>query len=113
MVFEPYDDDFSDSIPEESILDEESLLPADIAYEVSLYLKVGLFCGWSWQEFQDTPILIREAISMEIDNRLKPYIEGMEASARKSGKAGKGLLPLNFFHLSLLLALSTMLGGDE
>jgi hypothetical protein len=39
--------------------------------EILLYLKVGLFCGWSWQEYMATPNSVIKRISEEIDFRLE------------------------------------------
>lgn len=40
-------------------------------YTVDLYLKVGLFCGWSWQEFCQTPLPVIHTLSREIDFRIR------------------------------------------
>lgn len=37
---------------------------------ISLYMKVGLYCGWSWQEFKDTPYPVIKGINAQIDNKL-------------------------------------------
>lgn len=38
---------------------------------IDLYMKVGLFCGWSWEDFKNTPYAVIKYINTEIDSRLK------------------------------------------
>lgn len=107
-VFEPYNEEFIDEYVEEEV---KSDLPEKLQYNVALYLKVGLFCGWSWQEFHDTPLWVTDEISKEIDRRLKPYLDSMAKSS--SGGSSKAIMPLDFNHLSILLALATAFGGGS
>lgn len=113
-VFVPYSEDnieeyYDDPNKKDNPLD----LDDKFIYEIALYLKVGLFCGWDWRAFTETPLIVREAISLEIDNRLKPYLAAMASKSQKDGKSNnKNLLPLNFMHLSILLALGSMSGDD-
>lgn len=117
--------DIFSNFPEElleevsSVQEEEDEFANDPFYkkrseEIDEYLKVGLFCGWNLNEFDDTSLLDREIISKKIDERLKPYIEQFQRESSRSGKAGKALMPLDFNHLAILLALATFSsGGDE
>lgn len=89
---------------EEDFLDN---LPPEQEYLVQEYLKVGLYCNWSWEEFENTPPWVRAYISRDIDQRLSSY-------AAKSGvEIEPGPMPLNYFHLALLLALAAMFSGDD
>lgn len=48
----------------------EDVNPLD-EYRIALYMKVGLFFGWSWQDFEATPLPVTERLSEEIDFRLE------------------------------------------
>jgi len=39
--------------------------------EIALYIKVGLFFGWDWQQFQATPYPVTKRLSEEIDFRIQ------------------------------------------
>lgn len=76
-------------------------------YIIQLYLKVGKFMNLSWKSFfEETPLWVIDAVNDEIDQRLAPYI------AASSGE-GSGTMPLDYFHLALLLALSSAFGGGS
>ena len=111
-VFEEYDS-FEDNLTPVSEIEKESDLPADLVYSIALYLKVGLFCGWDWESYINTPLWVIDSISEEIDKRLKPYIDSMTSKANSSAKKGPDRLPLNYMHLSILLGLAAMSGGDD
>lgn len=40
---------------------------------VGLYMKVGMFCGWSYREFQETPYHIIKAINKHIDEKMDKF----------------------------------------
>lgn len=65
IVFKIVEDSFDKAFRESKQADSEK--PA----WVDCYLKVGLFCGWTWNEFRETPYTVIKAIDKEIDNRLK------------------------------------------
>ena len=88
---------------------EKSDLSEKEQYDIQEYLKVGLFCGWNWNEYLDTPPWVIEAISKEIDKRLAQYNKSKGIGV-DDGKPK--LMPLNFMHLSLLLALSSLFGSE-
>ena len=49
---------------------ESKKITEDVIW-LPLYLKVGLFCGWTYTEFMDQPYNIIKAINAEIDRRLE------------------------------------------
>jgi hypothetical protein len=51
---------------------------------------------------------VTTGIDKEIDCRLAPYIP-KESTGDEEG----GSMPLNYFHLSLILALSKLFGGED
>jgi hypothetical protein len=113
-------DDFLDSSQEE----EENQQPQDNVinpyktvkefrdFLVLEYLKVGLFCKMSPNEYLDTPSWMVEGISDKIDERLAPYIEKAKSRADQQSD-GKGGEPLDYNHLALLLFGSALFGSDE
>lgn len=42
-------------------------------YKYALYMKVGLFFGWSWKEFEETPLPVVEELSDRIDHRMRNF----------------------------------------
>jgi hypothetical protein len=113
-------DDFLDSqeeIEENQQQEEDLLNPYKQIQEfrdflVLEYMKVGMFCRMSPNEYLDTPAWMVEGISEKIDERLAPYIE--KAKARADAQSdGKGGEPLDFNHLALLLFGSALFGSDE
>lgn len=76
---------------------EEEKLDALWEAKVAYYLKVGLFFGWSWQEFEATPFPVVKRLSEEIDFRL----EHMDSNL------------IDWKCLSTLLAISKAFGGGS
>lgn len=62
-------------------------------YLVDLYIKVGLFCNWSWQDFENTEIKVVQKINSRIDKKIDEE------------------QIINYQHLVLLLVMSKVLGG--
>lgn len=62
-------------------------------YLVDLYMKVGLFCHWSWNQFEDTPTWAVQKINSRIDKKIEEE------------------QIINYDHLILLLVLSKAFGG--
>lgn len=69
---------------------------------VDLYLKVGLFCKISPNEFLDTPKWFVDAISDEIDRRF-----------RSNSPGNKEVEPINYEHAALILALAALFAGGD
>ena len=76
-------------------------------YKVEEYLKVGLFCGWSWREFEETPLWVRKYISNSLDEKLSQYLP-QDSQGGESGPP-----PISWFHIALLLSLSSLFGGKD
>jgi hypothetical protein len=68
-------------------------------YRIMLYMKVGTFFNWSWQEFELTPLPVSERLSEEIDFRLQ--------------NLGESPLMLNWTALAVLEAMMRALGGSK
>mgnify|MGYP001588489567 CR=1 FL=1 len=83
-----------------ALVKEYSLDPFD-EYYAETYLRVGLFCGWNWNEFMETPQWVVDYIDGEIVRRFS-------TNDPKNNKPE----PLNYFHSALILALGRLFGGD-
>ena len=68
-------------------------------YKIALYMKVGLFFGWSWQEFLATPVPVTKRLGEEIDFRL----ENLDSDQ----------IFLNYDCISMLLAIAKAFGGKK
>ena len=77
---------------------ESKKITEDLVW-LPLYLKVGLFCGWTYTEFMDQPYNIIKGINKEIDDRL----ENLE------DKGGF----LNWMQISVALAITKCFGGSK
>ena len=67
-------------------------------YKIDLYKKVGAWYGWSWQEFEATPLPVTKRLAEDIDFEL----ENLDA--------------IPFLHphmLFFMLAISKLFGGDK
>lgn len=77
-------------------------------YLIELYIKVGSFFGWSWDQFLDTPWDAIDYMNMDIDERLLQYNTATAHSGMESGPR-----PLSYMHLSILLAMASMFGSKD
>lgn len=90
------DDDFRSKYPPEKVRFAEE------------YLKVGQFLHLSPSEFEEMDSWLIDYVNSEIDRRLAQY-----APKDSSGSGEEGKMPLDYYHLGLLLALSQLFGGSE
>lgn len=98
-------------IPEEireKVPEKEDDLGPFYTYLYQQYLKVGLYCQMSPEEFFKTPWSMIDYISDDIDNRLKPYLPPDPHAG-----SGEGSMPLNYYHLALLLFGSALFGSSN
>lgn len=92
IIFTIKEDSFDKAWNESQCIEEKPLW-------IDLYMKVGLFCGWSWKEFKETPYPVIKYINKDIDNKL-----------------GKALAPGTFFSWPMLfvsLAIARCFGGAK
>ena len=104
------------NVQEEQVLEQGTLFKAvdmdafDKAYAeskkittdarwVPLYLKVGLFCNWSYKEFMETPYEVIKAINSHIDTKLE-NIEMQDTF-------------LSWQHIFVTLAIAKCFGGGN
>ena len=80
-------------------IDEDDLLGAIDNYQVQLYIKVGGYFGWSWQEFMATPMPIIKELALEIDHRMEHLMDPGHY--------------LNYNMLGMLAAIAKVLGGGK
>lgn len=80
-------------------------------YLVQEYLKVGLFCGMTPDQYMDSkdPWFL-EAISKELDERLAPYLAKYAKKVSEYAESGESQLPINYTHLALLLTMASIFG---
>ena len=63
---------YKDVVKAEELSEEEySALNPYIEYKIQMYMKVGLYCNWSWKDFCETPYPVIKYISDEMDFRLE------------------------------------------
>jgi hypothetical protein len=117
-IFElPINEEFLEEIgsSEDSSIDygDDKLngLYRDMEADIDDYLRIGQFCFMSLEEWDRTSTMRREILAKKINERLKPYID--EFAKRGDGGEGKGMMPLNYFHLAIMLSLSSLGGGDK
>lgn len=80
-------------------IENTSLLGPIEDYQIQLYMKVGTYFGWSWQEFMATPLPIIKELALEIDHRMEHLNEpGMY---------------LNYNMISFLMAIAKAFGGSK
>lgn len=65
---------------------------------IDLYLKVGLYCHWSWKEFKETPYEVIKYINSDIDSKMKTCLEGTLVS---------------WEHIYIMLALNKLFGKKD
>ena len=72
----------------------------DLLFErkIALYLKVGLFFHWTWQDFEATPYPVIKRLSEEIDFRIENL---------------GGSMLLNWDSLSTLDGIARAFGGSK
>ena len=88
---------YKDVVKAEEIQPEEWDISPYMDYKIQLYLKVGLYCNWSWQEFCETPYPVIKYISDEMDFRLEHHDTNI----------------FNWQMLAFLLAIRRAFGGKE
>lgn len=81
-------------------------LPAEQIQFAEEYLKVGQYLHLSPAEFEEMPVWLIDYVNKEIDRRLAQY-------APKEPSESEGKLPLDFYHLGLLLALGQLFGSSS
>lgn len=97
--------EFPDHVVQEEVEEKSDINPM-LEYRIHQYDKVGAYYGWTWQDFERTPVEVVEYLNKMIDKKLAPY--------NKPSSGGKsGPLPFSYLHLSILLALAAMFGDDE
>ena len=80
-------------------IENDSLLGPIEDYQVQLYMKVGTYFGWSWQEFIATPLPVIKELALEIDHRMEHIMEpGMY---------------LDYNMLGVLIAVAKAFGGSK
>lgn len=102
-----YEEVFSD-IPE-SIREKSEEEPLDPFYELlyKTYTKIQFFLGWDYDKFLITPWEVIEYLIKDIDERLSTI------PRPKHSSSGKGITPINSFHLALILALNSLFGESS
>lgn len=89
---------YEDTVEAEGIENDSLLGPID-DYKIQLYMKVGKYFGWSWQDFEATPLPIIKELSLEIDHRMEHIMEpGMY---------------LDYGMLGVLIAIAKAFGGSK
>lgn len=85
----------------EETVEAEELEETDplLEYKVALYMKVGLFFGWSWQDFDKTDILVTKRLAEEIDFRL------MNLDSEQ--------MFINYDSIGMLMAIAKAFGGKK
>lgn len=94
------------------LIKEYNLDGFDIS-RIESYLKVGIFCFMSPEEFERTDQWKIEYIDIEIDRRFKSNDFGIKAEKPQLSVDGKYPEPINYTHSALILALARLFAGDD
>lgn len=80
--------------------EDNCVISEDKPMWIDLYMKVGLYCGWSWKQFKETPYPVIKYINKEIDRKLK-------------AATGSGGSFLNWNQLAFSIAIYRAFGGGK
>ena len=81
------------------IVTDNTKVKTEVETLCELYDKVGFYYGWSWKEFEETPIEVIEELSTIIDKKLSNLDE-------------RGSI-FNWRMLETLLAIGRAFGGNK